>query len=232
MEVASCLGIQLNLDHTEGMDNHLGGRRKVKHNGAKILQRSGADFKSKFKLETNHKEESDFGDSFVFNKFNKEEPKAREPSEIKQAVDRFKCHFCEKTFKVKGDARKHRHRLHPGMANRGDVACNICSRFFTVNALSRHVKFKHAGENVSFLDEVREARRDFDLKTQGTLSCQFCGAKFAMKKYLRKHKIKFHAELPGEGDIACKFCPKFYSQNSMGVHVLSKHPNKGKVTKN
>ena len=147
--------------------------------------------------------------------------------DIRQAeVDRFKCHFCEKTFKVEGDARKHRDRQHRGMANSGDVACNICSRFFTVNALSRHVKFKHAGENVSFLDEVREA------KTQGPISCQFCEAKFAVKKYLRKHKIKFHAELPGEGDIACKFCPKFYSQNSMGVHVLSKHPNKGEMTQN
>ena len=144
-------------------------------------------------------------------------------------VDRFKYQFREKTFKVKGDARKHRHRQHLGMANSGDVACNICSRFFTVNALSSHVNFKHAGENVSFLGEVKEAKRDFDLKNQGPLSCQFCQAKFALKKYLRKHKIKFHVELPVEGDIACKICPKFYSQNSMGVHVLSKHPNKIKI---
>ena len=120
------------------------------------------------------------------------------------------------------------------MANSGDVACNICSRFFSVNALSRHAKFKHAGENISFLDEAREAKRYFEGPIYGymDISCQFCEATFALKKYLRKHKIKFHAELPGDGDIACKFCPRFYSQNTMGVHVLPKHPNKGELTQN
>lgn len=60
------------------------------------------------------------------------------------------------------------------------------------------------------------------------LTCEFCGRSFDKRQYVRLHKHRKHPELVGDNEVTCKFCPKYYTNSAMILHVRKKHPEEAK----
>ena len=58
------------------------------------------------------------------------------------------------------------------------------------------------------------------------LNCEFCGKSFIKRLYVRLHKHRKHPELIGDNEVACKFCPRYYTIPAMIHHMRGKHPEK------
>ena len=121
-----------------------------------------------------------------------EDPRALEAH--KKAQHSFgSCHYCGKSFFVKGDLINHIEKMHEGKANEKSLMCEICSKSFnTIFQLKTH-KVIHQEKQ---------------------LKCQVCPKAFHWKSSLESHMIACHMNTGPKKVHTCEFCGKTFADKS------------------
>jgi len=103
------------------------------------------------------------------------------------------CHYCGKSFFVKGDLIAHIEKIHEGKSNEKSLMCEICSKSFnTIFQLKTH-KVIHK---------------------EKTLKCQVCPKVFHWKSSLESHMIACHMNNGPKKVHTCEFCGKSFADKS------------------
>ena len=183
-------------------------------------------------LEESSSEDHTGADGNLSSQFSKNEQEATNDSEnlssenmyidTQSGERRFKCHFCEKTFKLKSKLFSHVRR-HTGEYPH---QCKKCGGGFAERrALVRHITKIHKG-NKSFKCDICEkyfTKGEFawHLKThEKPYKCETCGKGFACKDYLRIHS-RLHT---GERPYKCEICEAtFPARSNVSTHIAMHH---------
>ena len=141
-------------------------------------------------------------------------------------VNNYNCSFCDSTFILLGDLRKHNSKNHEGKKS---FRCSKCdSSFITKKSLNWHV-YKHHGEKTpykcSFCDStfrlISDLAKHITKNHEGrkTFKCSICDASFMVKEYMivhEKNHVKKKPQCPICGIKRCN--DKFLSQHILSVH--------------
>ena len=134
----------------------------------------------------------------------------------------FKCDFCEKSYRTRGNMAAHRKEVHGkewkeelgkriSEGRKSSNPCPQCGLQFPLQpALNQH---------------LAEIHNDPEAKE---LQCQTCDKFFRSKQVLKNH-VRTHT---GDRPFKCDFCPKsFLSHNTMDVHRKHMHPEEWDANK-
>jgi len=103
------------------------------------------------------------------------------------------CHYCGKSFFVKGDLIAHIEKIHEGKLNDKTYMCEICSKSFnTIFQLKTH-KVIHKEKQ---------------------LKCQLCPKAFHWKSSLEAHMMSCHMNNGPKKLHTCEFCGKSFADKS------------------
>ena len=148
----------------------------------------------------------------------------------------FKCSFCGKTFKDRGNHKRHIRQVHTDLK---PYKCKECGRDFSdAGNLKRHIKHKHEGvrqqcpqcsQTVVFSTLKRHIQ---SFHTKETMQCPHCELDFRSKYGLNSHVNEKHKAVPIE--YMCEICGEgnLFSPQSRMRHKTIKHPKEFEEKKN
>lgn len=143
------------------------------------------------------------------------------PKEERDALKKFHCEYCPRTFKEQNKLNVHRNFKHLKNYN---FICEICGKpFINSSELKRHATLSHAERQPCTIcgKQVLNLELHYkDVHENSPKTCGICLEVLPNQKKLNKHRFKYHPFQIFE----CEICEKTYSERfCYKKHMSKKH---------
>ena len=142
------------------------------------------------------------------------------------------CEFCGKSFNRRINVRAHKHKRHPELVGDNEVCCKFCPKYYNKQAMIAHIRGKHPNEAKNLIPRMKIKKLEkIRTNTQTRYHCKLCNMYFITNYRLKLHLRIHMAEKPFVcNSCGCDFTQKVHYKRHVEKYHQETEQSDGKET--